>query len=134
MIAESEKAIAQTQTSFSSTLEARKKTLLPEEAQKILPPLYAQEKKGGMAVAYIKMLSPSSSWSWWITEGQNEGEDFIMFGLVEGFEKELGYISLNELASVTGPMGLPIERDLHFTPTTLKDIAPELFRDNEEGR
>jgi hypothetical protein len=30
---------------------------------------------------------------------------------------ELGYVSLAELASVRGKLGLPIERDLHFTAT-----------------
>jgi hypothetical protein len=50
---------------------------------------------------------------------------------VEGQEKELGYVSLSELEDVRGPMGLPIERDLHWRPKTLEEIAPELFRDNE---
>jgi hypothetical protein len=48
---------------------------------------------------------------------------------VHGHAKELGYFSLSELEGVTGPMGLPIERDLHWQPKTLKDIAPELFDD-----
>jgi hypothetical protein len=29
-------------------------------------------------------------------------------------EPELGYVSLLELATVRGKLGLPIERDLHF--------------------
>jgi len=129
MIAESGKAIAQTQNSFSSTLEVRKKKLLPEEIRNILPPLYAQDGKGGEAIAYLKLFTPDSSFTWWITEGSPEGDDFIFFGLVEGHEKELGYISLNELASVTGPMGLPIERDIFFKPTELRQLAPEMFTD-----
>ena len=36
-----------------------------------------------------------------------------MFGLVEGFEKELGYFSLDELLSLKfPPLGLSIERDM----------------------
>jgi hypothetical protein len=31
-------------------------------------------------------------------------------------------------------MGLPIERDLWFKPTPLEKIAPEMFRNEEEGR
>jgi hypothetical protein len=50
-----------------------------------------------------------------------------MFGLVEGHVWELGYISLNELMAVRGPMGLPIERDIYWSPKTLGEIAPELF-------
>ena len=103
--------------------------LLPEEIRKQIPPLYGQVGKGPKAVAYAKLYTPSSSWTWWITEGQTEGEDFRCFGLVDGFEKEMGYFSLAELAEVTGPLGLPVERDLYYRPTELRNIAPELFRD-----
>ena len=61
-------------------------------------------------------------------EAQKE-VDFKFFGLVEGHEKELGYFVLSELEEVRGPMGLPIERDLHFKPKTLEEIAPEMFRE-----
>ena len=53
--------------------------------------------------------------------------DFRFFGLVDGHEKELGYFVLSDLEEVTGPMGLPIERDLYWQPKTLYKIAPELF-------
>ena len=43
------------------------------------------------------------------------------------------YFSLAELEEVTGPMGLPIERDLWFKPKTLEEIAPELFTTPEKG-
>ena len=65
-----------------------------------------------------------------ITRGPVEIGDDIFFGLVEGHDKELGYFSLSELEGVTGPMGLPIERDLHWQPKTLKEIASELFHDD----
>ena len=48
--------------------------------------------------------------------------DFLFFGLVIGFEKELGYFSLAELESARGPMGLAIERDLHFTLGSLSEV------------
>jgi len=107
--------------------------LLTAELRRKLPPLYSQDGKGGRAVAYLKLFSPSSSWSWYAAEGEpvtdNLGEevDFRFFGLVDGHVKELGYFSLAELESVNGPMGLPIERDLHWQPKTLEKIAPELF-------
>ena len=107
--------------------------LLTEGIRKTLPPLYGQDGKGGDAVAYLRLFTPDSSWTWHITEGSPEGDDFIFFGLVDGHEKELGYVSLSELQSVRGPMGLPIERDLHFRPTKLKDIAPEMFKDIGNG-
>ena len=41
--------------------------LLTKELRKKLPPLYSQDGKGGKAVAYLKLFTPSSSWSWYIT-------------------------------------------------------------------
>ena len=101
--------------------------LLTKQIRRRLPPLYWQDGKGGQAVAYVKYFTPDSSFSWFATEGSAEGDDFVFFGLVEGHCKELGYFTLSELQRARGPLGLPIERDLHFRPTTLAEIAPELF-------
>jgi hypothetical protein len=98
--------------------------LLTKEIRGKLSPLGSQDSKGGQAVAHVKFFTPDSNWTWWATEF--DGED-TFFGLVEGQEKELGYFSLAELSSVRGPMGLAIERDLHWTPKTLAEIAPEMF-------
>lgn len=98
--------------------------LMTDEIRALLPSLYSQESKGGKAVAHVKFFTPDSSWTWYATE--YDGED-TFFGLVEGFEKEMGYFSLSELQSARGPMGLAIERDLYWKPRTLEEIAPELF-------
>ena len=113
--------------------------LLTQELRKQLPALYEQDGKGGKAIAYVKFFCPSSSWTWWATEGSPiEDEsghevDFHFFGLVDGHCKELGYFSLAELEEATGTMGLPIERDLWFAPVTLDQIAPELFTEQDKG-
>jgi hypothetical protein len=114
--------------------------LLTDEIRKTLPALYSQDSKGGKAVVYVKYFTPSSSWTWFATEGEpvldesgKEEVDFKFFGLVEGHEKEFGYFLLSELEEVRGPMGLPIERDLYWQPKTLEEIAPEVFRDSENG-
>jgi hypothetical protein len=44
------------------------------------------------------------------------------FGLVDGFEQELGYFSLKELEDTRGPLGLLIERDMHFKPQPLSVV------------
>ena len=93
--------------------------LLTKEITKRLPPLYSQEDKGQKAIAYVKFFTPDSSWTWYATEF--DGKD-LFFGLVDGHEKEFGYFSLSELQTVRGPMGLAIERDLHFNPTPLENL------------
>jgi len=111
--------------------------LLTQEIRETLPVLGTQDGKGGKAVAYVKYFTPSSSWSWFAISGEPVLDeslrlvDYRFFGLVFGHEKEFGYFLLGELEEACGPMGLPIERDLHFKPKTLEEIAPEIFR--EEG-
>jgi len=86
---------------------------------KKLPPLYSQEEKGLDAVAVVKFFTPDSNWTWYATEF--DGED-LFFGLVDGFEKEIGYFRFSELKSVKGALGLPIERDMYFKPKSLKEL------------
>lgn len=96
--------------------------LLPDEIKVKLPNLYENEEYGLEAKALVKFFTPDSNWTWYASEF--DGED-IFFGLVSGFEVELGYFSLSELASLKGPMGLPIERDLYFVPKTLQELMEE---------
>jgi hypothetical protein len=105
--------------------------LLTNEIRGQLPPLYGQDSMGSDAVAYAKFFTPDSGWSWYATEFDPAEGKF--FGLVDGQFKELGYFMLSELESSTGPMGLHIERDLHWKPTKLRDIAPEMFREDKSG-
>jgi len=93
--------------------------LLDAESREILPYLYSGEKQGLDALAQVKFFTPDSSWSWYSSEF--DGED-ILFGLVVGLEIEMGYYSLSELQSVKGPLGLLIERDLHFKPKSLREL------------
>jgi hypothetical protein len=70
-------------------------------------------------IVKVKLFNPSGSWTWFITEYDPETGD--AFGLVDGQEEELGYFNLIELADVRGSLGLPIERDLHWTPKPLSE-------------
>ena len=105
--------------------------LLTEALRRQVPAIGAQDGKGGEAVAYVKFFTPDSSWTWYATEFSPE--DGMFFGLVEGQFKELGYFALAELEKARGPMGLPIERDIHWQPTKLRDIAPEMFAHEQGG-
>jgi hypothetical protein len=104
--------------------------LLTQELLKKIPPPYAQDGKGGRTIAYARYFSPDSNWCWWACE--YDGED-TFFGLVDGHVRELGYFSLTELEELTGPMGLPVERELRFKSMCLQEIAPELFETTDQG-
>jgi len=70
--------------------------------------------------AKVKFFTPDSNFTWFITEYSKETD--MAFGLVVGFEMELGYISLEELRTITGPLGLGVERDLNFVPKKISEI------------
>jgi hypothetical protein len=62
----------------------------------------------------VKLFTPDAQCTWLLTE-IDEGTD-LAFGLCDlGMGvSELGYVSLTELRTVRGKLGLPVERDLHF--------------------
>ncbi len=109
--------------------------LLTKKLRAKLPPLYSQENITDPMVS-VKFFMPDGGWTWYATEGSpvdengimiEEGSnkpehDFLFFGFVRGVEGELGYFSLAELQKVCGLFGLPVERDLYFTPCKLSQI------------
>jgi hypothetical protein len=93
--------------------------LLDEKSRIKLPALRSGEELGLDAKAQVKFFTPDSNWTWYASEF--DGED-VFFGLVSGFEVELGYFTLSELKEARGPLGLQIERDIHFEPKTLGEL------------
>jgi hypothetical protein len=101
--------------------------LLTKEIIKNLPPLYSGEDIPLKdKIVWVKFFTPWTFWTWYIMEGTLEGGDMIMFGYVVGDYPEFGNVSLRELQEVRGPVGLRIERDLHWTPKPCSEI-PEII-------
>jgi hypothetical protein len=73
-------------------------------------------------MVHLKFFTPDSNWTWFVTEGESQDGDFLFFGYVCGFEEEWGYFVLSELTGATGPLGLPIERDLCFKPGPFSEV------------
>ncbi len=94
--------------------------LMTKEIERRLPALYSQDGKGDEALVQVKFFTPDSNWTWYATEFDPETRTF--FGLVDGFEKELGYFTLDELEGATGPLGLAIERDMYWEPKPLGQV------------
>jgi len=109
----------------------RTPTLLTRDLEQTLPPI-----KSGDNVARVKYFTPWSNWTWYAAEASAElGDgsevplsdprardrvDVMFWGMVFGHAKEYGYWRLSDLAEIRGPMGMMIERDLHFHPTPLE--------------
>ena len=92
--------------------------LIPKELiEKMkIPKLYETEEISN-PTCHVKLFTPDSVFTWFIIELSID-ED-TCYGFVKGFESELGYFSLKELESIKGALGLGVERDTSFTPTSL---------------
>jgi len=99
--------------------------LLTKELEKKLPALYSQDGKGEEAIAYAKFFNPVGHATWFVTE--YDPEERLFFGWAELFPGcgEYGYVSLDELESAKLPMGLGIERDLHFKPRPVGEAVAQ---------
>ena len=93
--------------------------LLTKALKKKLPKLYSQDNIKD-PTAQVKFFCPWNQWSWYGVEYDPKQE--LFFGYTKGHYKEWGYFSLAEMKEVTGPMGLKIERDLHFKPCKFKNL------------
>lgn len=95
--------------------------LITKEVEAITPKLRTQSEAGlDSLMLYVKLFTPWANWTWYIAEADYETGE--CFGLVIGFEKELGYFDLDELKQLTGFGGLKVERDRHFKPMLYNDV------------
>ena len=86
------------------------------------PKLYETDGQGYNAVAQAHYFSVWMNWDWYLTE--YDAESGLAFGLVKGFERELGYFSLKEFEDVNNLKGFQIvERDICWTPCKLSEIS-----------
>ena len=97
--------------------------LMTQKLADTIPALGANENARDYddVLAPGKLFSPYNGWTWYITE--MDPQTGQCFGLVDGFERELGYFDLTELAETTVFGGVPaVERDLYWQPMTLGEI------------
>ena len=79
-----------------------------------------ENEKWREVLVQAKLFSPYMGWTWYLTEF--DPSDGIAFGLVDGFEKEMGSFHVDELRDwVRG--GVPVvERDCHWTPVPIGSL------------
>lgn len=81
----------------------------------------------------LKLFVPWGAATWLITEMMPSDPD-LLFGLCDlGMQcPELGYVRVSEIESITGPGGLRIERDMHWTGKHPLSVYADAAR--ERGR
>lgn len=70
-------------------------------------------ERGADHVPVVKFFNPLGEGVWLATELDDDGD--TLFGVADLGCPELGSFSLDELASITLPFGMGIERDILFT-------------------
>ena len=95
--------------------------LMTKELEKIIPPFYSGEDVAlEDKIVYVKFFLADANWTWYVLEYDKESNS--IFALVDGFEQELGYVSIDELEQVRGHLGLYVERDISFKPIRYGDL------------
>lgn len=93
--------------------------LMTREIAEGLPRLYEQDGAEDPTV-YVHYFSCVNGWDWWLLEFDGTDE---AFGLVEGYDDELGYFSIKEMEELNRQMGFAaVERDEHFEPKPLSAV------------
>ena len=64
----------------------------------------------------------------WYAMNTDPDDNDYLYGIVDGFEVEMGSFSLSELEAYKGPLNIGIERDLYFKPMKAKDLWEKLMR------
>lgn len=95
-------------------------SLIPQHIINKIPNLYETENEEEK-ICYVKLFLPSSNWTWYIIE-IDKSDNNTCYGLVDGFEKELGYFTIRELENLKGLFGLKVELDTSFNTTKLSKI------------
>lgn len=89
-----------------------------ETIDKILPSLdLVDEYENPQAIAHF---TNPQGWEWFVIAGRKLNEnDYYLFGLVNGYDKELGYFTLNQILQAGAVY------DMDFTPVGVFDIYPD---------
>ena len=94
---------------------------LPTIAQAI-----AREEADDFAghIAKVKLFNPTGSQTWYVLAYDPDTRDAYVLADLYGNirEAEYGDINMAELVDLRGRFGLPIERDLHWTPKSSHEI------------
>ena len=101
----------------ASTFQKRPAYRYIRESDK-MPPLGGNDGDD-IGMARVKLFNPTGAGTWYLSE--YDAKTRTAFGRVDGQFDEYGYIDMAELVAFRGQFGLPIERDLHWTPRLLAE-------------
>lgn len=84
-------------------------------------PTVAEASAQDDPVLKVKLFNPAGAGTWWLAG--YDPDTGLAWGVADIFERECGAFDVNELVAIrTRPFGLPIERDLWYTPARLSEV------------
>jgi hypothetical protein len=109
------------------------------EEIKAMPVTYEQDGKGEDAIVHLHYFG---AWDWYVTERdkgsdddapEDKGKQQQAFGLVNGHEEELGYISIEEILNVRLGGIVGVELDLHWKPKPVRECRKAWRTDRKQA-
>jgi hypothetical protein len=71
----------------------------------------------------VKLFNPSGQATWWVYSMEEDGTCYGVAQMFGRDTREYGYFDINEIKSIKcPPFGLPIERDMYYTPETFGEL------------
>ena len=71
----------------------------------------------------VKWFNPSGQATWWVYSMDKNGDCFGVAQMFDKDSREMGYFNIHEIAKLKcPPFGLPIERDMYYTPETFGEL------------
>ena len=71
-------------------------------------------------VCKVKLFNPTGRATWYIAAYNPDTR--VAWGVTHVYGPELGLISMSAIVDFRGKFGLPIERDLHYSPRTVAEL------------
>ena len=97
--------------------------LLSPELEYLLPPLRSQDQDPDPMV-YGHFMVPDHAWSYYVTEGERQGPDYVFFGFLLGSEHETGWRwRTQRLSELERRLEGRVVREEPFTPGRLTAVV-----------
>jgi hypothetical protein len=81
-------------------------------------------RQGDNAIVHVKYFLPGTGFTWYVV-GYDPDDDIVYNWQTGGAYDEMGTVFLRELEEVCAGGLYYVERDLYFTPKTLREIRAE---------
>lgn len=100
--------------------------ILPEDIKRVMPPLFSTRKQKDPWIV-CRFVDPVGIAAWYVLEGKELSEgNYLFYAYIMSSKTFFGYVTLFQLMRMKDGMwslkGLPIERDMFFTPCKLSEV------------